>query len=80
MKTFLLILLLTASSFVWGAEEPSSSPFEDPVTGFSTALLPLLTSFEKASVQTTLRGLSRGGTPSRASGNPKWSPVRRACT
>lgn len=58
MKTFLLILLLGASAF---CAEPSN-PFDDgAITGFSTALVPLLTSFEQASIQTTLRGfIARG--------------------
>jgi hypothetical protein len=48
----LLIFSLAASAF---AAEPRG-PFYDPVTGFSKALTPILSGFEKAKVETTLRG------------------------
>jgi len=57
MNRVLLILFLAA--YVFGAE--LSNAFDSPVTGFSAALVPLLTSFEEASVTTTLRGfIARG--------------------
>ncbi|MEQ1859370.1 MAG: hypothetical protein ABMA13_05495 [Chthoniobacteraceae bacterium] len=57
MNRVLLTFFLAVSAF--GAEP--SSPFDSPVTGFSVALVPLLTSFEQASVKTTLRGfIARG--------------------
>ena len=34
----------------------SPDPFYSPVTGFSDALIPLLVSFEKTKIETTLRG------------------------
>ena len=53
----MLILLLSTSAFC----ATPSTPFDDPVIGFSAALVPLLTSFEKASIETTLRGfIARG--------------------
>jgi hypothetical protein len=48
----IVFLLITASAL----DATASDPFDDPVTGFSRALLPILTSFEKANVETTLRG------------------------
>ena len=49
----LLVLLLFATSSI--CAEPGG-PFYSPVTGFSDALAPILTAFEKAKVETTLRG------------------------
>lgn len=57
MHRAFLVLLLAVSAF--GAEP--SGPFHDPITGFSGALIPLLTSFEEASVTTTLRGFVARG-------------------
>lgn len=54
---FLLIFLSVTSAIC--AE--SRDPFYDPVTGFSDALVPILSGFEKSSVVTTLRGfIARG--------------------
>ena len=52
MKRILLSLLLATSA--WCAEP--RGPFDSPVTGFSGALVPIMTSFEKAKIETTLRG------------------------
>lgn len=32
-------------------------PFYDPITGFSDALVPILTAFEQSRIETTLRGI-----------------------
>lgn len=57
MNRAFLVLLFAISAV--GAEP--SVPFHDPITGFSGLLIPLLTSFEQASVTTTLRGfIARG--------------------
>lgn len=58
-----LVALLFLSMFAARASAKALDPFSDPVSGFSDTLLPLLTSFEKASVETTLRGfIARGDT------------------
>jgi hypothetical protein len=51
MKFFFLLLLATSA---FAAE--SKGPFYSPITGFSEALLPIFDGFEKAGVETTLRG------------------------
>lgn len=54
---FLLIFLSATSAFC--AE--SRDPFSDPIAGFSEALVPILSGFEKSRVETTLRGfIARG--------------------
>jgi len=53
MKYLVLLLFLLASSAL-AAE--SRGPFYSPITGFTDALVPVLAGFEKASVETTLRG------------------------
>jgi hypothetical protein len=57
MNRTVLILLLATSTF---AAEPSTR-FDGPVRDFSSALVPLLTSFEQASITTTLRGFFARG-------------------
>lgn len=57
MKRLVFILLFAVSAFA--AEQ--SNPFDSPVTGFSDALLPILTSFEKAVIKKTLRGFNARG-------------------
>lgn len=52
MKPLLLFFFLTTSAL--GAE--TNGPFYAPITGFSEALIPILNGFEKAKVETTLRG------------------------
>jgi hypothetical protein len=52
MRHFVFFILLAGAAL---AAEPKG-PFYSPITGFSDAFLPLLTGFEKASVETTLRG------------------------
>jgi hypothetical protein len=52
MKRIFLNLLLATSAL---CAEPHG-PFYSPITGFSDALIPILTAFEKAQVETTLRG------------------------
>jgi hypothetical protein len=49
----LLFIFLLATSSVF-AESPG--PFYSPVTGFSDALVPILDGFEKAKIESTLRG------------------------
>ena len=50
MKRAFLVFLIAVSAL---ASEPSD-PFDDPVTGFAGALVPLLTSFEQASIEKLL--------------------------
>ncbi len=52
MKIAFLLLILATSAF-WSNP---GGPFYSPVTGFSGALVPILTKFEKARIETTLRG------------------------
>ena len=52
MNRFLLIFLIATSAV---GEEPRG-PFYSPIRGFSQAILPILDGFEKAKVETTLRG------------------------
>jgi hypothetical protein len=52
VKQFVLILLLAS----WAIGTEPRGPFHSPVTGFSDALVPILTGFEKAQIETALRG------------------------
>lgn len=54
-STLFVVFLLPVLACSALAAEPEG-PFYRPISGFSEALLPILSGFEKASVETTLRG------------------------
>lgn len=56
-KWLLLLHLLAAPALA----RESSGPFYSPVMGFSEALAPILSGFEKAKIETTLRGFVARG-------------------